>query len=79
MIAHVTIGAEHLLVRNPTPGAAWRSLHDSTSCPTCASDLASRGSITRPRRDARAGLRLVCGGCRQSWPIVEGDPLEIER
>lgn len=76
MIAHVTIGAQHLILRDPEAGqAAMHALEDGADCPTCGRDLWGAGTIVGPRHDARAGLSLRCS-CGCSWRIKRGDPLE---
>lgn len=79
MIAHVTIGARHLILADPEAGsAACRVLEDSIDCPDCGADLWTGASVVGPRRrDARSGMRLRCV-CGRAWAIRRGDPLEAE-
>lgn len=77
MISHVTVGAQHLVVRDATVGmAATRCLEDSTQCTTCGEDLWAGAKIVGPgRRDSRAGMMLKCT-CGTTWTLRAGLPLE---
>ena len=75
MIAHVTVGAEHVLLRDPQTGSALACIEGSASCTCCGQDLAE-GQIV-PLRSGGA-LALKCRGCGERWRIRRGDPLEVE-
>lgn len=82
MIWHCTIGRAHVTLRNPEPGtAASKSLVDAAvGCPNCGADFFVAGEISRPnQRDSRAKPALRCFECKSSWPLLRGDPLEVER
>lgn len=74
MIAHVTVGSEHVLVRDPQPGAAIACIEGSAPCTCCGEDL-SEGQII----PTRGALALKCRKCGERWQIVRGSPLEAMR
>lgn len=81
MIWHCTIGPAHVTLRDPEPGtAASLSLIDAgIGCPDCGADFFAAGEIARPnQRDSRARPALRCQ-CGSTWPLMRGDPLEVER